>query len=50
MENFFQCNLWFDTRLDSDNSRNFVDISKLSKGLDYVKELSSIITLILVNY
>ena len=34
--------LWFDTGLDSDNSRNYVDISKLSKELDYVKALPGI--------
>ena len=31
--------LWFDTGLDSDNSRNYLDISKLSKELDCVKAL-----------
>ena len=34
--------LWFDTGLDSDNYRNYVDISKLSKELDYVKALPGI--------
>ena len=32
-----QSHLWFDTGLDSDNSRKYVDISKLFKELDYVK-------------
>ena len=31
-----QSHLWFDTRLDSDNSRNYFDISKLFKEFDYV--------------
>ena len=34
--------LRFGTRIDSDNSRNYVDISKLSKELDYVKALPGI--------
>ena len=37
-----QSHLWFDTGLDSDNSRNYVDISKLFKELDYVKALPGI--------
>ena len=37
-----QSQLWFDTRLDSDNSRNYVNISKLFKELDYVKTLPGI--------
>ena len=32
-----QRHLWFDSGLDSDNSRKYVDISKLFKALDYVK-------------
>ena len=37
-----QSQLLFDTGLESDNSRNYVDISKLSKELDYVKALPGI--------
>ena len=36
-QKFLESNLWFDTELDYDNSRNYVDISKLSKELDYAK-------------
>ena len=42
--------LWFDTGLDSDNSRNYVDISKLSKELDYVKSLPGIYTYTGIDY
>ena len=42
--------LWFDTGLDSDNSRNYVDISKLSKELDYVKALPGIYTYTGIDY
>ena len=34
-----QSHLWFNTGLDSDNSRSYVDISKLSKELNYGKTL-----------
>ena len=34
-----QSHLWFDTGLDSDNSRNYIDISTLSKELDNAKAL-----------
>ena len=37
-----QSYLWFDRGLGSDNSRNYVDISKLFKELDYVKALPGI--------
>ena len=42
--------LWFDTGLDSDNSRNYVDISKLSKELDYVKVLPRICAYTGIDY
>ena len=42
--------LWFDTGLDSDNSRNYVDISKLSKELDYVKALPRICAYTGIDY
>ena len=34
-----QSQLWFDAGLDYDNSRNHIDMSRLSKELDYVKVL-----------
>ena len=37
-----QGHLWFDTGVDSDNSRNYVDIPKLSKELDFAKALPGI--------
>ena len=37
-----QSHLWFNTGLDSDNSRSYVDISKLSKELNYGKTLPRI--------
>ena len=42
--------LWFGTGLDSDNSRNYVDISKLSKELDYAKVLPGIYTYTGIDY
>ena len=40
----------FVTGVDSDNSRNYVDISKLSKELDYVKSLPGIYTYTGIDY
>ena len=42
--------LWFDTGLDSDNSRNYVEISKLSKEIDHVKVLPGIYTYAGIDY
>ena len=42
--------LWFDTGLDSDNSRNYVDISKLSKELYCVKALPGIYAYTGIDY
>ena len=42
--------LWFDTGLDSDNSRNYVDISKLSKEHDYVKPLPGVYAYTGIDY
>ena len=39
IQKFSQSYLWFDRGLDSDNSRNYVNISKLFKELYYVKDL-----------
>ena len=43
-----QSHLWFDKGLDSDNSRNYINISKLSKELDNAKALPGTDTLTLV--
>ena len=37
-----QGHVWFDTGVDSDSSRNYVDILKLSKELDFAKALPGI--------
>ena len=42
--------IWFDTGLDSDNSRNYVDISKLSKELYCVKALPGIYAYTGIDY
>ena len=50
IQNLSRTHLWFDTGLDSDNSRNYVDISKLSKELDYVKALPGICAYTGIDY
>ena len=45
-----QSHLWFDTGFDFDNYRDYVDISKLSKELDYVKALPGICAYTGMNY
>ena len=45
-----QSHLWFDAGLGSDNSRNYVDISKLFKKLDYVKALPGIYAYTGIDY
>ena len=40
----------FVTGVDSDNSRNYVDISKLSKDLDYVKALPGVYAYTSIDY
>ena len=45
-----QSHLWFDTGLGCDNSRNYFDISKLFKKLDYVKALPRIYSYTGIDY
>ena len=45
-----QSHLWFDRGLGSDNSRNYVDISKLFKELDNVKALPGIYAYTGIDY
>ena len=50
VQKLWRSHLWFDTGLDSDNSHNYVDISKLSKELDYVKTLPGIYAYTGIDY
>ena len=50
VQKFSQSHLWFDIELVSDNSRSYVDISNLSKVLDYVKALPRIYAYTGINY
>lgn len=44
VQKFSESYLSFDTRLDYNNSRNYFDMSKLSKKLDYTKDPLGICT------
>ena len=50
VQKLLQSHLWFDAGLDSDNSRNYIDISKLFKELDYVKALPGIYAYTGIDY
>ena len=50
VQKLLQSHLCFDTRLDSDNSHNYVDISKSSKGLDYENAVLGSYTYTRINY